>query len=171
MTRNRADPFEYDVALSFASEDRDIVDEFAGLLRARDLNVIYDEYRTVELGGSDFVTHIAELYRTKARYCVLFISQHYPLKKWTQAERTFAREHALRDADEYILPIRLDDANAPGTTPANSSMDLRQHSLESLVDLLEQKLREARTRSGPSSHSHDLRSGNVSSAHPSGNNS
>ena len=87
-------PFEYDVALSFAGEDRAAAEEFAGLLRAKDMKVLLDEAQAAELGGSDFVTHIAELYRTKARYCVLLISRYYPLNAWTEVERTSAREHA-----------------------------------------------------------------------------
>jgi hypothetical protein len=163
MPRDHADQFEYDVALSFTGEDRAVAEEFGDLLRAKDIKVFYDEYQAVELGGGDFVTHIAELYRTRARYCVMLISQRYPLKKWTEAERTSAQEHALRDAAEYILPLRLDDSEVPGITETTGYRDLREHSLESIVNLIEQKLMEAKSRSGPPSQSHDLRSGNIPS--------
>jgi hypothetical protein len=155
------DLFEYDIALSFAGEDKAIAEEFTNLLRAKNVKVLCDESQTAELGGSDFVTHIAELYRTKARYCVLFISGHYPLKKWTAAERTSAREHALRDADECILPIRLDDSDVPGIAETTGYRDLRHHSLESIVHLIEEKLAQTKGRSSPPSQSHDLRSGNI----------
>jgi hypothetical protein len=117
----------------------------------------------VELGGSDFVTHLAELYRTKARYCVILLSRHHPLKSWTRAERTAAQQHALRDASEYIFPVQLDDSEVPGAAQAAGYTDLRQHSLEVIADLLEGKRAESRERSGPPPQSHDLRSGNVPS--------
>jgi hypothetical protein len=101
------------------------------------------------------------MYRTKAQYCLLLISKHYPLNAWTEAERTSAREHALRDPDEYILPLRLDDSEIPGIKDVKGYQDLQQGSMESVVDLLEGKVRENKLRSGPPSQSHDLRSGNV----------
>ena len=160
MSRDHYDQFEYDVALSFAGEDREVAEEFANLLRAKNRRVYYDEYQPAELAGRDLAAHVAEIYRTKARYCVMFVSQYYPLKKWTEAERTAAREHALRDADEYILPLRLDDSEVPGITETTGYRDLRQHSVESVVDLLEQRLSDAKGRAS-GSQSHDLRSGNV----------
>ena len=166
MRRDRNDPFEYEVVLSFAGEDQAVAEEFARLLHARGMRVIYDETQTAKLGGGDFVTHIAELYRTKAYYCVMFISRHYPLQRWTEAERTAAREHSLRDADEYILPIRLDDTEVPGITEASGFRDIRQTPLAGLVNLVEQKLSEAKGRLGPPSPSHDLRSGHIRSSHP-----
>ncbi|RPI93744.1 MAG: TIR domain-containing protein [Chloroflexi bacterium] len=153
--------FEYDVALSFAGEDRQVADQFAALLTSRGMRVFYDEYKTAELWGKDPLTHFVNLYSRKARYCVLFISRYYPLKRWTNAERTAARERSFRDANEYILPLRLDDTDVPGVTEATGYRDLRQHSLESIVDLLEGKLSQTKGRSGPPSQSHDLRSGNV----------
>ncbi len=154
-------PFEYDVAVSFATEDRAAAEELAGLLAARNIQVLRAEYHPDELGGSDFVTHIAEMYRTKAQYCLLLISKHYPLNAWTKAERASAREHALRDPDEYILPVRLDDSGIPGMQDVKGYQDVSHGSMESIVDLLEGKLRENKPRSGPPSQSHDLRSGNV----------
>jgi hypothetical protein len=154
-------PFEYDVAVSFATDDRAVAEELAGLLAARKMKVLRAEYQPVELGGSDFLTYIAEMYRTKAQYCLLLISKHYPLNAWTEAERASAREHALRDPDEYILPLRLDDSEIPGIKDVKGYQDLQQGSMESVVDLLEGKVRENKLRSGPPSQSHDLRSGNV----------
>jgi len=153
--------FEYDVALSFANEDREIVERFASLLKSKGIEVFYDQYETAELWGRDLVDHFVNLYGRKARYCVLFVSRYYPLKKWTNAERNAARERSLRDANEYILPLRLDDTDVPGITEATGYRDLRQHSLESIADWLEQKLSQTKGRSGPPSQSHDLRSGNV----------
>ncbi|MGZ8901208.1 MAG: hypothetical protein ACXW3Z_14035, partial [Limisphaerales bacterium] len=83
---------------------------------------------------------------------------------------TAAREHALRDADEYILPIRLDDAEVLGMTEVSGYRDLRQSSVESIVTLLEQKLEETKDQSSLPSKSHDLRSGNIPSTQPKSDN-
>ena len=160
------DEFEYDVALSFAGEDRATADKFADLLTSREIKVYYDPYEPDAIWGKDVVDHLVNLYARKARYCVLFLSQHYPLRKWTEVERTSAQERAFRDANEYILPILLDDVEVAGITETTGYRDLRQHSMESIAGVLEQKLIETKGRSGLPSQSHDLRSGNISSTHP-----
>ena len=160
MTDQR-DPFEYDLALSYVKVDEAIAVELADLLIARKIKVFLDEYSTPGQWGKDLVDHLVNLFARKARYCVLLISRHYPLHSWTTEERNSARELALRDADEYILPIQLDDSDVPGIMEAKGYRDLRQGSLESIVDVLEQKLNEEKSRSRPPSQSHDLRSGNV----------
>ena len=158
-----SDEFEYDVALSFAGEDKDIVDKFADLLRSKDIKVFYDKYEAAELWGKDLIDHLVNIYSRKARYCVMFISQYYPLKKWTNVERMAAQERAFRDANEYILPLRLDDTQVPGLAETTGYRDLRQHPMEDIVDLLEQKLIKSKSQSSLPPQSHDLRSGSVSS--------
>ena len=155
------DLFEYDVALSFAKEDRATAEEFAELLKAKHITVLYDVYEAPEMWGKDLVAHLVNIYSRKARYCVMLISQHYPLRKWTKAERMSAQERSFRDANEYILPLQLDDADVPGIRETKGYRDLRQHSLESIVDWLEQSLSQTKGSSGPPPQSHDLRSGNV----------
>jgi len=156
--------FEYDVALSFAGEDRAVAEEFAKLLKSKNIKVFYDEYEAAELWGKDLIDHLVNIYSRKARYCVMFISRYYPLKKWTKVERMAAQEHAFRDANEYILPLRLDDTPVPGITETTGYRDLRQHPMEAVVDLLEQKLMKAKEQSSSPRQSHDLRSGSVSTA-------
>lgn len=41
--------FDYDVALSFAGEDRPVVDELAASLRGESVRVFYDDYETAQL--------------------------------------------------------------------------------------------------------------------------
>ena len=159
-----SDEFEYDVALSFAGEDRTNAENFAQLLKAKGIKVFYDEYEAAELWGKDLIDHLVNIYSRKARYCVMLISQYYPLKKWTRVERMAAQERAFRDANEYILPIRLDDTQVPGITETTGYRDLRQHPMEDVVNLLEEKLMKSKGRTRLPSTSHDLRSGSVSSA-------
>ena len=155
------DQFEYDVALSFAAEDKAIADQIAELLAARDIQVLMDEYQENNPWEKDFVGHLAELYRTKTRYCVMLISKNYPLRRWTDEERMSAQEHALRDANEYFIPLRLDDMEVQGMEETKGYRDLRQDSMESIVSFLEEKLSETRGQPGPPPQSHDLRSGNL----------
>jgi hypothetical protein len=144
------DRLEFDVAISFAGEDRAAAGQLADAIRARTMSVLLDDYDATQKPGTDILTHIGEIFRTRAWCCLLLFSRHYPLAQWTEAEQTSVQQHALRDAEQYILPVRL--------------ADLDKNSMESVAALVEAKLREARRPSGPPSQSHDLRSGNVPSA-------
>lgn len=157
------DPFEYDVALSFGKEDRSVAEELKDHFATRHLDVFLSEYEAgaTKPWGTDLVEYLVNLYARKARYCVLLLSRHHPLRSWTEAERISVTELALRDADEYILPLQVDDSEVPGAAEAKGYRDLRQESMESIVDWLAGKLHEIQSRSGPPSQSHDLRSGNV----------
>lgn len=157
-----SDTFEYDVAVSFAEADQAIARELEALLSSRNVHVFLDEYKSTDYWG-DTVDHLVNLFARKARYCVLLISEHYPLRAWTDAEHTSARDQALRDPEEYIIPIRLDDRDVPGLEEARGIRDAREGSLEGIADWLKEKLAKSDERSGPPAQSHDLRSGNVPS--------
>jgi hypothetical protein len=155
------DAFEYDVAVSFAREDKAAAEKLAKLLIDRHQKVFLDAYTPTDTWGNDVADHLVNLYARKARYCLLLISRHHPLKSWTEEDRTSVSQLALRDAEAYILPLQLDETEVPGVADVKGYRDLRQDSMESIVNLLKEKLNETKTRSGPPSRSHDLRSGNV----------
>jgi len=68
MATKNGDPpsFQYDVALSFAGEDREIVESIARQLVDCDVKVFYDEFVTHELWGKDLFQHLSTVYRDKA---------------------------------------------------------------------------------------------------------
>jgi phage FluMu protein Com len=131
---------EYDIAVSFAGEDRPVVKEYVDALSARDVRVFYDEYEKSELWGEDLYTRLIDVYKNKARYCVIFISRHYAEKLWTNHERKAAQARAFRDNKTYILPVKLDDTQLPGIHETVGYIDLREASLDELVQLTNQKL-------------------------------
>ncbi len=106
--------YKYDVALSFAGEDRKYADELAQRLKSLNIRVFYDEYEQTTLWGKNLYTHLSEVYQKEARFCVMFLSQNYAQKLWTNREREAAQARAFQENKEYILPIRLDDTEIPG---------------------------------------------------------
>jgi hypothetical protein len=117
---------DFDVALSFAGEDRVYVDEVAKHLADAKARVFYDEFQTVALWGKDLTEHLQDIYQNQARFCVLFISQHYVNKPWPTHERRSALARALVAKTEYLLPARFDDSTVPGLQPTISYVDLRK---------------------------------------------
>lgn len=69
---------EYEVALSFAGEDRRYVAQVARYLRRRGVRVFYDDYEKVTLWGKDLYVHLDEVYRKRSRYCVIFLAPIVP---------------------------------------------------------------------------------------------
>lgn len=115
----------YDVALSFAGEQREYVRGVAGVLADVGVAVFYDDYEKVDLWGKDLYEHLSAVYSRRARYTVMFVSQHYAAKVWPRLERRAAQERALRENDEYILPVRFDDTEVPGLSSNVGYLDAR----------------------------------------------
>lgn len=135
--------FAFDVALSFAGEDRAYVDGVAERLRARGVRVFYDRYAVVDTWGADLYELFDEVFRTKARFAVVFVSRSYVGKPWPTHERRSAQARALTEFGPYLLPVRLDDAELPGLRPTVGYVDARQLTPDSLTDLVCQKLASA----------------------------
>lgn len=105
---------EYDVVLSFAGEDRKYVEQTAKYLRSKGVKVFYDNYETVDLWGKDLYQHLDNVYQKKAKYAVIFISEAYSKKLWTNHELKSAQARAFSENEEYILPVRFDETEIPG---------------------------------------------------------
>lgn len=106
--------YYYDVALSFAGEDRAYVEECANILSALGIRVFYDSYELSELWGKDLYTYLADIYSNKSMYVMVFVSKHYVEKRWTKQEFKFINERIFKSDTEYLLPIFLDDTSLLG---------------------------------------------------------
>jgi hypothetical protein len=124
MPKKNTTSYKYDVCLSFAGEDRDYVERVASYLRNSQISVFYDNYEQVSLWGKDLYVHLDEIYRKQAQYCVLFVSQHYAKKVWTNHERMSAQARAFESNQEYILPARFDKTEIPGVRPTIGYLNL-----------------------------------------------
>lgn len=132
---------DYDFALSFAGEDRAYVEKVAELLRENGTTVFYDLHVQADLWGANLYEHLTEVYRDRARFVVLFASQHYRANVWPNLERRAAQAKALLTNASYILPARFDDTEIPGLLDTVGYLDLKRYSPAQLVGLLLEKLR------------------------------
>lgn len=131
---------EYDVALSFAGEDRQYAKELADLLKKGNYSVFYDEYEPAKLWGRNLYDYFSSIYKDQARYCVMFLSENYIRKLWTNHERQNAQARAFEENKEYILPVRLDDTEIPGILRTVGYLDLRSMKIEEIYQALVYKL-------------------------------
>ena len=137
---------KYDVALSFAGEDRIHAKELAQLLKSGGYRVFYDDYEKPRLWGKNLYDELSSVHQNQARYCVMFLSEHYAHKWWPKNERESARARAFVEKyREYILPVRLDDTEIPGFLMTVGYLDLRSMTNEQVYQVLEQKLAGVKT--------------------------
>jgi hypothetical protein len=78
------------------------------------VSLLYDNFEEATLWGKNLTEHLHKVYSSSARYCVMFISEHYAEKVWPTHERRSAFEKAIESKEEYILPARFDDTEIPG---------------------------------------------------------
>ncbi len=131
---------EYDVALSYAGEDRDYVEKVASSLREKGVRVFYDEYERVMLWGKNLYEHLQDVYENKARFTVAFISSHYVKKPWANHEMQSAQARAFRENQEYILPVRFDETEIPGLLKTVAYISLKDLASDELAELIREKL-------------------------------
>jgi hypothetical protein len=133
--------FQFDVALSFAGEDRLYVSRVAEALKAKKIRVFYDEFEVAQLWGQDLYERLDEIYRVKSRYAMIFASESYTRKMWTNHERRSAQARTLEEKGPYLLPVRLDKSEIPGLRSTLGYLDGSTHTPEEIANLFEHKLK------------------------------
>jgi hypothetical protein len=130
----------YDICLSFAGQQREYVSMMAESLKASGVRIFYDDYEKAALWGKDLYEHLAWVYSSAARYCILFASEDYARKVWTTHERRSAQERALNEHGEYILPVLFDETQIPGLRSTVAYLDARILSPIEIASLAIEKL-------------------------------
>lgn len=133
-------PFDYDVCLSYASEQRQYVSEVADTLRKKGLLIFYDIYEESVLWGKDLYAHLADIYEKKSRYCIIFASREYAERIWTNHELKSAQARAITEKEEYILPARFDQTEIPGINRNLGYIDLTKKTPVELAEIFLRKL-------------------------------
>lgn len=132
----------FDVALSFAGEDRNFVASVAEHLTQNHLRVFYDKNEAIQtcLWGKDLGDTLDKVYRHLSSYVIVFISRDYANKMWTEHERKSALSRAIQVKREYVLPARFDDTELDGLLPTVGYIDLREKTPQSLASIIARKV-------------------------------
>ena len=99
--------WRWDVALSFASAQRDYVEQVAGALKAQGVRCFYDADEQIDLWGKYLADELPIIYSERAAAVVVFVSAEYAARDWTRLERRAALNRAVRERREYVLPGRV----------------------------------------------------------------
>lgn len=103
----------YDIAVSFAGEQREYVSAVVDACKERRLNVFYDKDKGNEWWGRNYLREQRKVYESQARYFVPFISVEYLAKPVPMDEFSAAMMTAVKRGDNYILPVLIGDVQVP----------------------------------------------------------
>jgi hypothetical protein len=137
--------YDFDVAASYAEQDRDDVLPIVTRLEELDVRVYDRAGQVVENWGKNLVEHLPRIFRKHVRHGLLFVSRHYETEVLAKVERQAAQSRAVELDGEFLLPIRLDDTELPGLLPNVQHLDLRLHSVEKICQAVVQKLAQHRS--------------------------
>ena len=135
--------YEYDVAFSFASEDREYVEKVAVYLKDKKISVFYDNFEEDNLWGKNIINYLEDIYANKSKYCVIFISRFYIKKEWTYYESSVAISRMLSNIikqTDYILPVKFDDTKIPGIIDTIGFINAKTKTPEQLGELIIKKI-------------------------------
>jgi hypothetical protein len=103
--------FEFDIAVSFAGENRSLVNFVVEMWRDLDISVFYDRHYEDNYLGMLWSERFEEIFRKKSRIVVAFLDNHHKNKVWPTFERDC---FVSRAAQGDVIPIFLDDTAFPG---------------------------------------------------------
>lgn len=131
MPSTQSRTYEFDVAFSYASRDREYVDRVARFLQLNAVQVYYDVFDRNRALGEELYDYLFEIYYNKARFCVMFISGHYADSVWASHERQVALTRQYVEGNSsYLVLGRFDATVIPGVRPTIVYIDLKSHTPE-----------------------------------------
>ena len=93
--------------------------------------------------GSDVRVKLAEVYANDALFMVVFLSESYPERDWTDFELSVGNEAAEKRTKDYLLPLRLDDVKVVGVKSTIGYVDLREVGVKKTAELVSEKVEAA----------------------------
>lgn len=120
--------YEFDFAISFAGENRNLAELLSKQLIDCDCSVFFDKLYEANYLGKTWSKKFTEIFRDDSRYVVCFLDKHYAEKIWP----TFERECFMPRVEEgEVIPIYLDDTSFVGIPKDVVGIDLKKVTGES----------------------------------------
>lgn len=132
----------FDVALSFAGEQRGYVRQVAERLESQGIKVFYDEFFESQLWGRNLPEYLKEVYYSKSDYCIMFISKDYISKMWPTYEGKCANARDLEEFGNYILPVVFEGTKMPGLDPGKKYLNASKYTPQQVADIFIKRFEE-----------------------------
>ncbi|CAB3858565.1 TIR domain-containing protein [Achromobacter ruhlandii] len=136
MSSIAATGFEYDVAVSFAGEQRAYVERVVSTLQGYGVRCFYDKDETAKLWGTNGIESFDTIYGSKARHILMFVSNEYLTKSWCKVERQAAITGRFEDDRKSVLQVVFDRVKLPGIPSTEIHVDASQYRPEEIAVLV-----------------------------------
>lgn len=137
--------FKYEVAISFAEEDRNIALSLSQALDAAGLASYYYPDNKADMVGIDLEEKLTSIYRHEAKFAVVIFSDHYfrDDKPYVKTELTAIQNRMEEDAGTvYMLPVKVHKDVSLKKYPELDSLTylLWNHNPGEIADILKELL-------------------------------
>ena len=140
MDYGNAQVKEFEVALSFAGEEREYVEQVAEHLQEQGVAVFYDRFEPVYLWERDLTEEFNLVFERSNAIAVMFISANYVKKAWPTHERKSILSKMVSDNQALVLPVRFDSTAVPGLPDSLAYVDANNYSAAELAAMVMDKL-------------------------------
>ena len=127
---------KYHVAVSFASEQRNYVNNIVEYLKQKNISVFYDEHNLAKSWGENLYNYLEKIYLEEAHLIVLFVSKEYVKKKIPRHEA----KSAMNNPHNFILIVKFDNSILEDENDSNIYLSTKKIDEEKLASYIEQKL-------------------------------
>lgn len=140
---------EYDFALSFAGESRNIAESlFEHLTTEHDFSVFYDFNEQHNILAENLEEYFEPIYKSEAEYVIVILDEYYPQKVWTNFESSKFKK---RFGENAVIPIickgcepdQFSSLSQVGYLTINKEQDLEAQ-IHQIVELIAKKVEEKR---------------------------
>lgn len=138
---------QFDVALSFPGEERELVEQIAIELEHTlgPNRYFYDRNYVGQLARPGMDVLLQSIYRERSRLVVVFISGHYQTKDWCGVEFRAIRDIINRRESDRVMYIKTGEGTVDGVLPNDGYVDARHYTPRQLAEFIEQRLDELDT--------------------------
>jgi len=124
----------FDIAFSYASEQKLIVDEFKIKLQELGLKVFMDSDYPELLAFNHVSDVLKPIYENENIAMIIFLSEDYKRKKFTKYESRIAFDRLLKE--QRLGIIRIDDSALPWLTESIHYFDVRKNDTDFICNAL-----------------------------------
>lgn len=130
----------FQVAISFAGEQRSYAEDIARFLSQYGIAYFYDAENEVQLWGKNLSEEFHKIYSDESQFVLMLISKNYIDKQWCLHERRSAIDEGRRRSSEFILPVRFDEAWPDGLHTGMHHIDGTKKTPAEIAAMIAKKL-------------------------------
>lgn len=137
---------DFDIGISYAIEDIDIVQKVINELKQLNISVLWDQDNEDILVGRSLLYSLRYFFENNlCKFYLIFVSDSYVQKQWTRYESEILLEKRIKNLREdfmtdKIIPVNIDGAQLEGWSSAIVSFDINKQTPKQIASIMQKKL-------------------------------